>query len=268
MGTYPSTPDFTVPGPDAMDPNGWWTYTRPDGSVNVCAADGSTVLQQARTVLGLAATPAWDDSLQSALITKAQLFNSSQPNAGWGPFITELQNGQAQQTVTANAFKFAVWFAYYQANGLRLDAINIPTSAVLPQYGIAVQSGPAAGEMACWDPNRDQAVYTLQQSDFSAAQQASSAGIRLHAGEALPTPSVPVPPPGPSGLPTWAIVGIGIAVIALVAVAVVQNRKFVRGEEIRRTSAPPPLQRVPRTRSASSVPAGTLRSTRSRSYRP
>jgi hypothetical protein len=264
MATYPSAPDFVNPGPDAMDPNGWWTYTRTDGSINVCAADGSTVVQQAQAVLGIPATATWDNTLQSALIAKAQSFNAAQPNAGWGSFITELQNGQAQQTVTPNAMKFVIWLAYYQANGLRLDAINILSNAALPPYGTSLVSGPASGEMACWDPNRDQAIYTLQQSDFAAAQQASSAGIRLHAGETLPAPSLPVPPPGPSGLPTWALVLIGVAAIALVGWVVFENKQYTRKEETRRTSVPPPLQRVPRTRSATASVPGTLRSSRSR----
>lgn len=239
MAIYPSPPNFSVPGPDASDPNGWWGYTRQDGTLNICAADGAAVLRRARGALLLSGTPVWDADLQAALVTRAQLLSNAQPSAGWQQLIAELQSGLSQQQPSPNAMKFVIWVGYYQANGLRLDAISLDGAAVLPQWGAVVQDGPAGDAMACFDPNRDAPVY----SEFSAAQQDSSAGIRLHAGESLPSPVAPVPPPGPSGLPAWALLLIGAAVIGAVGVVVFTNTKFTKEEETRRSSVPVPRSR-------------------------
>jgi len=244
VAEYPSAPDFATPGSDqsGMIPNGWWSYTRPDGTLNVCVADGSAILRRARNALGLSPTPVWDADLQSALITRVQLFANAQPSAGWQPFLNELQNGLTSQSVTPNAMKFAVWMGYYQPNGLRLDAINLDSNAVLPPWGVTLQDGPAGDAMACYDPNRDQSIYELTPQTWSQAQTDSSLGIRLHPGEQAPSPVAPIPPPGPSGLPTWALVVIGA--IALVALVTTQNVKYEKRE---RTSVVPP---VPRSRRA------------------
>lgn len=238
MANYPSAPNFATPGPDASDPNGWWSYTREDGSLNVCVADGAAVLRRARVALNLSDSPVWDSDLQAALATRAQLFNNAQPGAGWASFVAELQNGLSSQTPTPNAMKFAIWLGYYQPNGLRLDAINLDGNATLPQWGVPVQDGAAGDMMACFDPNRDAEVYTLNQNDLAAAEQASTSGVRLHSGESLPVPSAPLPPPGPSGLPTWALVIIGLGAVALIAAATTSNVKYA---EEKRTSVVPPV---------------------------
>lgn len=219
--SYPSTSDFTAPSTDAFNPPAWWTYTRSDGSLNVCETTGAAALRRIRGVLGLSSDPIWDASVQAALLAQAQNFASSQPSAGW----TAIASALSQNSVSTLAMQFAIWLAYYQANGMRLDAVGIPPGSVLPTFGIRVaDSGGDA--LTCFDPQQDPAPGVLSQTELNAAQNQSSYGIRLHPGESPPAPTPPVPP-GPAGLSTGAIVGILVAVVAGVAIVSYVNRKRV-----------------------------------------
>lgn len=216
---YPSRPDFTASAPDAFNPPAWWAFRRDDGSLNVCATTGAAVVRRARQVLGLSSDPIWDSTLQSALLAQAQQFDRAQPGAGWSTIVS----GLAGNTVSSVALQFAIWLAYYQPNGLRLDAIGIQSNAVLPSFGVRL---PTSGDdaLTCFDPQRDPSPDSLAtQADLQAAQGESSAGIRLHPGESLPSPTVV--PPGPSGLSTAALIGIGVVAIGAIAAVAYSNRK-------------------------------------------
>ncbi len=217
---YPYPSSFTAVEPDAFNPPAWWTFTRDDGSTNVCAATGAAVVRHARAALGLPSVAVWDDAMQAALLAHAQQFAASQP--GWDAVLADLRDGQSQRKVTRIALALALWFAYYQPNGLRLDAIGVPDTTVFPAWSVPLQEGPGGDTIVCFDPSRDPSPATLSQAQLDAAAAQSGAGLRLHAGESLPSPS-PVVPPGPAGLTTTqtvlAVGGILLAAGVIYALA-------------------------------------------------
>jgi len=236
---YPSPPDFSTTGPDASTPPAWWSYTRDDGSVNVCETTGAAVVRRLRGALGLADGTAWDADVQAGLTSHAQVYQTAQPGSGWDALVAALQADASAQTVGALSLQFGLWTAYYQANGLRLDAIAIPGTAVLPPWGVPIPVGPAGDAFACFDPNRDPNPFGQQAAALSSAEDQSSAGVRLHSGESLPAPAPPVPP-GPAGLSTPWLIAIGVAVVAVVAVVAYANRSYV----VATSAAAPPARRT------------------------
>jgi hypothetical protein len=129
------------------------------------------------------------------------------------------------------SLRFAIWVAYYQTNGLRLDAVGIPDGTMLPPWGQTLSDG--SDMMVCFDPSRDPTPNVLSQSQLDQAAAQSTYGIRLHSGESLPASTPPVPP-GPSGLSTAQIVVIGGIVLIAVGALVMSNRTESTRRETRR----------------------------------
>lgn len=234
--SYPLSPDFTSAGPDVLNPPAWWGYTREDGTLNICETTGAAVVRRIRASLGLSNIAVWDTDLQNALIAKAQTFAASQPSSNWQPLIDDLNNGLAQQQPSKIATQFGIWLAYYQSNGLRLDAISIDNSVRLSAFGATIPDGPQGDVLVCLDPNRDVPVGNYNQNDLTSAEQQSSAGIRLHAGESMPVPQAPTPPS--TGIPTPWLIGIGVGVLAVTAIVVYSNSQYAseRNADLRRSS--------------------------------
>ncbi len=222
---YPLAPDFTSAGPDVLNPPAWWTYTRNDGSLNVCETTGAAAVRRIRAALGLSAIPVWDADLQNALIARAQSLSSSLPSSGWAPLIADIQAGLAQQRPSTITMQFGVWIAYYQPNNLRLDAIAVDSTSRMPSFGATLPDGPQGDVLVCLDPNRDPLPGQYSQGDLANAQGQSSYGIRLHDGESLPVGTAPLPP-GPSGLSTNALIAIGAVVLAGTAIVVILNSSY------------------------------------------
>lgn len=217
--SYPSPPDFAAVGPDEYNPPAWWSYTREDGSVNVCATTGGTLLRLLRTRVGLPGA-AWDDSLATILSGRARQLAAQFPSQNWAPVIAALDASRAARQVTPAALGFAIWTAIYQPSGLRFDALQIPAGARMPPWNTTLSDGPGAGAGPyCFDPAREGAPLSV--SALQTARAESLSGVRLHPGESLPVPVAPVPP-GPAGLSTGMVVAlvagvIGIGVLALAA---------------------------------------------------
>lgn len=227
---YPALPDFTVAGPDAFDLPAWWTYTRDDGTVNVCASTGAAVVRRARSALGLPAVPVWDGELQAALAARAGVLDASQPGAGWGALRAALAG---QTAVDPTALRLALWLGYYAPQGLRLDAVGLAPGAALPAWGARLPEGPGGDTFVCWDPSRD--PDPAAEPDFAGAVAASAAGLRLHPGESLPTSSV-APLAGPGGLSGGALLALAGAAVVAVVLAAWGSRP----------AAPPPSRRARR----------------------
>lgn len=252
--SYPQAPDFTSAGPDVLNPPAWWIYTRDDGSTNVCETTGAAAVRRARAALGLSNIATWDADLQNALIAKAQTLASAQSASAWAPLISNLQTGLSQQQVSTTATQFAIWVAYYQPNGLRLDAISVDASSLLPGFGVTLPDGPQGDVLVCLDPAKDVQPGQYSASDLATVQSQSIDGIRLHPGELLPAPQGPVPP-GVGGIDNTTLIVIGVALIAVTAVVVYVNTRYVETA----TNVMPP--RAPSRRSARIAPtARTIRS--------
>lgn len=230
---YPSPSDFTAAEPDAFDPPAWWTYTRDDGSQNVCAATGAAVVQQIRRAAGADASSTWDDTLQGTLVTRARSIASAQQGANWGPLIAALQNDADTRSVSDTSLRFGIWVGFYQSEGLRLDAVGIPGGTTPPAWGRPLPEGPGGGSVVCFDPSRDPNPGVLSDAQLSDAVGQSTSGVRLHPGESLPGPASPVPP-GPSGISNLTLLGIGVAAIAAVGVVVAMNAQASRRSSARR----------------------------------
>ncbi len=230
---YPSAPDFSVglPTDFGADNNyrlpAWWQYTMDDGSIDVCETTGSSVIDHARTALSLSANETWDNDLQNALITQATTLSASQ-SGDWTDLISDLQNALNTQVVSQNSLIFAIWIAYYQANGLRLDVLYVPPGAVMPTWGVAVPLNPGGDLFACWNVNRD--PQPQDQASYAIAAPQSTDGVRLLAGQSPPAAQTPVPP-GPSGLSTPWLIGIGILVVGSVALIAWTNETYVKTVE-------------------------------------
>jgi hypothetical protein len=221
--SFPQLPNFTIAGPDEFNPPAWWSYTRDDGSVNICATTGGSFIRRIRGAFGLSGA-AWDNDLQTALLNRARQFQASQPTAGWQTLVADLEQSLRTATVTPLALRFAIWTSYYQASGLRLDAIDVPEGTVLPRWGVQVPAS-RSDTLVCFDPSHDPNPVVLGRNDFQTAAQQSSTGIRLHPGESLPS-SAPAVPEGPGGLSTGALVVMGLLTVgAVVFVSSTQAKK-------------------------------------------
>lgn len=208
---YPAPANFD----SAQDYAGWWQFARADGVPTVCATTGATLVSRARTALGLG-PGVWDDGFQSQLIARARAYQSQDPS--WRPVVGALQADAQAKRVSKTSLVLAIWLAWYQPVGLRLDAISVPDNFVAPSWGRALSASGAS--LICWDPTSQPGPEILNSSERAVAEQQSTQGIRS-------TTSInPVtPPPGPSGAPNAAVwVAVG-ALLLVTAIAFHQTRK-------------------------------------------
>ncbi len=232
---YPLQSNFTSASLD----DAWWSYTRDNGTTNICSTTGAAILRRLRQ----GPPVAWDDTLQSALMAQAAAL-SLQQGAGWNQVISQLTSDQASRTVSRLAMTFAIYLAYYRNSNLRLDAIGIPSDAILPQWGVVVadrdqNSNPGiTDDLVCFDPNSDSNPLGLTPSDIANVQSQSSSGIRLHPGESLPT--VAPPPPNLSGVNNWVLGLLAVGVVGIVGYFVYATDPATKSRgSLRRTSRRP-----------------------------
>jgi hypothetical protein len=225
---FPATSDFTSPDLDAA----WWYYARPDGHGNdICATNGNAFLSSLSTTLGVSDTAVWDATIQNALITTAQGYQSGQALAGWDGVVAQLQTDLNTQTISAASLAFALYVAYYARNQESSNSIQLTTNTVLPVWGQALPTLDSdwAGfppAPVCWsssDPNPINDTMTQYNADVAQ----STYGWRQHPGDAAPQGTL-TPPPGPGGVSTGVAIALGVGAAVLIGWAVYANSKVRR----------------------------------------
>lgn len=204
MGYASGHASFASDEPDGA----FWLYTRDDRVVNACSTSALSVVLDARAALGLAPLAAWDTALLGAMRSRA--IELSGPTMAWARLADAL--AREGDRVSRLAVVLAIYFAYYEPNGMRLDAIALPDAADLPRLGATIGGEPEP--IVCWDPARDPDPSRAD-ADRGAAVAETQFGVRVHAGESPPAHGGPLGSPyrGPSDAGVW----IGIAVAAAVA---------------------------------------------------
>ncbi len=212
---YDASPDFNTANPfDA-----WWFYALAAG-FQVCATLGRQVVDDARVAVGLAPNHTWDDALQAALIARVSQLTGEE--SAWNTVLDALRADQAARVVRAMSVAVALYLAYYRPSGRQFNAIQIPSGASLPAWGVALPaaSDGSAGRPVCWDPAREASPWDASAARLAELRAASNTGIRIYdAGDA------PVLPPvfGPTGDASTLWLGLaGVALVGMFVYAVVK----------------------------------------------
>lgn len=208
---YPARSDFS-----SFEPlSAWWTYAGPDGQ-QVCAATGASVVAAARNILGLSGDARWDADLQDNLVENARRIAAAYPQPAWPAVLNALDADKANSTVGPVSLMVAIWLAYYQPCGLRLDGLRLPDNPVLPSWGM-ILTGANDGPL-CYRPARDSEPGILSDAQRAAARDATHCGIRQDPGAPPPTPTQqPTPPASGVSVPVALAAAAAIALVAYFA---------------------------------------------------
>lgn len=176
--TYPYQPSIFDATPYAL----WWSYTR-SFVTDVCSMNSAAWLRQVRAALGLSSVPTWDAALSDALINLARRLRSEQPDANWSPIVDRLVFDASKNAPTEIGFKLATWNAFYRQNGLRIDAITVPSNIILGYGTVADTQGQFGGHLVCRRVDTEPLPITPE--ELRQAEAASSMGLRVRSGESL-----------------------------------------------------------------------------------
>lgn len=186
--TFPNAPNLFDSQPYALH----WSYSRSFGT-DVCAINSAAWLRQARASVGLSSVPTWDAAFSNALISLARQLQAEHPSEDWSSIIGQLSMDAAKNFPSATGFKLATWNAFYRRNGLRLDALSIPSNIVLGYTTVADPpsssrtSDPQMGDhVVCFRVGQEQAPEAIATSATRRqAESASSMGLRARPGESF-----------------------------------------------------------------------------------
>lgn len=168
----------------------WWGYAR-SFVTDVCEINPSAWLTQVRAAFGLPASTAWGADLSAALIAFAR--GMQQRDAAWGPIAEQLEMDAVKHSPSQVGFTVATWKTFYQANGLRLSSMSVPTDIELPGETEPVPAtlstnrptnDPVGGDrLVCYRVDRETPATNLTAAQRRQAETASSLGLRDRPGE-------------------------------------------------------------------------------------
>ncbi len=201
---FPLPPDFT-----RSDPNesfeAWWLYAPPAGLSQVCATSAASLIAAVRMRVGLPPSGGWDNALLRALSGRVESLSGR--GGDWSGLQTAVgmdARAPAGQSLHRETLIFAIWLAFYESSGRRLDAISLPEGVVLPRVGLDVQ-GPSQ-QLACWESGATPAQQ-MSATQLAALRRATALAL----AQPAPTDSPPVYDIGISPIAVAGIViGIGL----------------------------------------------------------